>query len=59
MGEVSSKLDRDTSNEAAFLRGSQDNTNLWKVTLMLNGVPVDLKIDTGAEVSVIPESCTV
>ena len=32
-----------------------DKNNPWEVTLQLNGTPVLFKIDTGADVSVIPE----
>ena len=55
--EVSSECAREEAS--AFLGAvgeSKDDLNLWKVSLKLNSVPVELKIDSGAEVSVIPES---
>ena len=35
---------------------SSGNCKAWKITLFLNDVPIQFKIDTGAEVSVIPEA---
>ena len=35
---------------------SLGNCKAWKITLFLNEVPIQFKIDTGAEVSVIPET---
>jgi hypothetical protein len=35
---------------------SQDSNNPWKIWLKLNTLPVEMKIDAGAEVSVILES---
>ena len=35
---------------------SSGNCKAWKITLFLNDVPIRFKIDTGAEVSVIPEA---
>ena len=55
--EVSSECAQEEAS--AFLGAvgeSKDDSNPWKVSLKLNSVPVELKIDTGAEVSVIPES---
>ena len=31
-------------------------SNPWSITLLVNGTPVDFKIDTGADVTVIPDS---
>ena len=32
------------------------STNVWTATIRVNGVPMEFKIDTGADVSVLPES---
>ena len=42
-----------TTNSSSDTSG---NHNPWEVTLQLNDKPVSFKIDTGAEVSVIPET---
>ena len=45
-----------TSGEKAFLGvvGEPEELNPWSVTLTVNRVPVEFKIDTGADVTVIP-----
>ena len=45
--------------EEAFLGTVQnsENTNPWAITLLVNGKPVEFKIDTGADVTVIPRAC--
>ena len=54
--EVSSECAQEASAFLGAMGESKDDSNPWKVSLKLNSVPVELKIDTGAEVSVIPES---
>ena len=44
------------SSEQVFLSAVESSGKSWKVTLFLNDVPIQFKIDTGAEVSVIPEA---
>ncbi len=43
-------------NQEAFMGAVQDSkqTNPWMVALTVNGKPLELKIDTGADVSAIP-----
>ena len=35
---------------------SEGRSSPWSITLKVNGLPITFKIDTGADVSVIPES---
>ena len=53
---VTVKTVETTSGEKAFLGvvGESEELNPWSVTLTVNGVPVEFKIDTGADVTVIP-----
>ena len=46
------------SEKEAFMGAVQDSehTDPWMITLSVNGKPVEFKIDTGADVSVIPHS---
>ena len=52
MGEVQQE------EQEAFLGLVQDSehANPWVVTLLVNGKPLEFKIDTGADVTVIPKS---
>ena len=43
-------------SDSAFLGAVDCNDQPWTVNLQLSGVDVEFKIDTGADVSVIPES---
>ena len=47
-------------DEQAFMGSVQDSEstmiNPWAVTLLVNGKPLEFKIDTGADVTVIPKS---
>ena len=42
-------------NEEAFL-GALDLGPAWTRQIFLNGVPVQMKLDTGADVTAIPET---
>ena len=44
------------SCDQVFLGAVESSGKSWKVTLFLNNIPIQFKIDTGAEVSVIPEA---
>ena len=44
------------SCDQVFLGAVESSGESWKVTLFLNKIPIQFKIDTGAEVSVIPEA---
>ena len=42
-------------NEEAFL-GALDLGPAWTRQIFLNGIPVEMKLDTGADVTAIPET---
>jgi len=54
----SSQTVGEIEEDYAFLRaiGTERNEDLWSVDLILNNPLVRFKIDTGADVTVIPES---
>ena len=50
--------DNDGGGDDKFFLGAINSTNKgeWTAELLLNGIPMTFKIDTGAEVTIIPES---
>ena len=48
-------VSKEENNKHAFLGAVESSGKSWKVTLFVNDIPIQFKIDTGAEVSVIPE----
>ena len=49
-------VSKEENNEHAFLRTVESSRKSWKVTLFVNDIPIQFKIDTEAEVSDIPEA---
>ena len=50
---------KDSSDEGDVLLRAVNNgcsTGPWTITLQINGKPIEFCIDTGAEVTVVPES---
>ena len=57
MTRVRQVQDEEQEEQEAFMGSVQDSeyANPWSVTLLVNGKPLDFKIDTGADVTVIPK----
>ena len=50
------EVQKETEEACLRMVQNSENTNPWAITLLVNGKPVEFKIDTGADVTVIPKN---